>query len=210
MMMLNRVRSVIAVAALASVGTIVRADVAPDMQVKSTTEEVLAAIAKTPDRNALRQLAEAKVAPHFNFRRMTQLAVGRAWSQASPQQQSALEQEFRSLLVRTYTTALATAKQREARVEVQPARPLTGGGEVVVKTRIVESGGKAIAIDYQMEKTATGWKVYDLAVENISLVVNYRQSFDAEVQRGGIDGLIHTLAAKNRASGEPERLGLAR
>jgi phospholipid transport system substrate-binding protein len=175
------------------------ADTAPDVLVKTTTEEVLAVIEQTSDRHRLVQLAETKVLPHFDFKRMTRLAVGKSWTQATPEQQQALEKEFRDLLVRTYTNALTTGQRKKATVEVKPLRMQPDSAEVTVKTKVTEAGRQPVALDYQMAKTSAGWKVFDVVVENVSLVTNYRASFAEEVSKSGIDGLIKTLAEKNRA-----------
>jgi phospholipid transport system substrate-binding protein len=175
------------------------ADTAPDVLVKTTTEEVLAVIEQTSDRHRLVQLAETKVLPYFDFKRMTRLAVGKSWTQATPEQQQALEKEFRDLLVRTYTNALATGQRKKATVEVKPLRMQPDSAEVTVKTKVTEAGRQPVALDYQMIKTSAGWKVFDVVVENVSLVTNYRASFAEEVSKSGIDGLIKTLAEKNRA-----------
>jgi phospholipid transport system substrate-binding protein len=175
------------------------ADTAPDVLVKTTTEEVLAVIEQTSDRHRLVQLAETKVLPYFDFKRMTRLAVGKSWTQATPEQQQALEKEFRDLLVRTYTNALATGQRKKATVEVKPLRMQPDSAEVTVKTKVTEAGRQPVALDYQMAKTSAGWKVFDVVVENVSLVTNYRASFAEEVSKSGIDGLIKTLAEKNRA-----------
>jgi phospholipid transport system substrate-binding protein len=175
------------------------ADTAPDVLVKTTTEEVLAVIEQTSDRHRLVQLAETKVLPHFDFKRMTRLAVGKSWTQATPEQQQALEKEFRDLLVRTYTNALATGQRKKATVEVKPLRMQPDSAEVTVKTKVTEAGRQPVALDYQMAKTSAGWKVFDVVVENVSLVTNYRASFAEEVGKSGIDGLIKTLVEKNRA-----------
>jgi len=193
------VLSVLLIAALLLVSRVQAADTAPDVLVKTTTEEVLAVIQQTSDRHRLVQLAETKVLPHFDFKRMTRLAVGKSWTQATPEQQQALEKEFRDLLVRTYTNALATGKHKNTTVEVKPLKMQPGGTEVTVKTQVTEAGRQPVAIDYQMEKTPAGWKVFDVSVENVSLVTTYRASFAEEISRSGIDGLIKTLAEKNRA-----------
>jgi phospholipid transport system substrate-binding protein len=169
----------------------------PDVLVKTTTEEVLAVISQTSDRRQLLQLAETKVLPHFDFTRMTTLAVGKSWRQASPQQQQALEKQFRDLLVRTYTNALAGGKRMNATVAVAPLRLQPDSTEVTVKTRVTAPGSQPIPIDYQMEKSPSGWKVYDVVVADVSLVTNYRDSFGAEIAKSGIDGLIKSLAEKN-------------
>ncbi len=194
----THIRNMLAITAMSFFGAVSAAGMAPAVQVKATTEEVLAVIAANNDRQALNELAETKIVPHFDFKRMTQLAVGRTWSQATPQQQQALVREFRRLLVRTYTNALASVRPDKSSVEMLPTRPLASEDEVMVKTRVVESGRKPVSIDYHMENTPEGWKVFDVTVESISLVSNYRQSFKTQVEQGGIDGLIRALGEKNR------------
>ncbi len=174
------------------------ADSGPDALIKTTTDEVLAVIKQTSDPQKLVQVAQTKVLPHFDFQRMTRLAVGRGWATASPQQQQALEKEFRELLVRTYTHALATGKGKDATVTVTPLRTGAGDNEATVKTQVRTAGEKPIPIDYQMENTPSGWKIFDVAVDGISLVTNYRESFAAEISKSGIDGLLKLLTAKNR------------
>ncbi len=171
---------------------------APDAMVKSTTEEVLAAIRQNPDPNKLAKVGESKVLPHFDFNRMTRLAVGKSWAQASAQQQQTLEKEFRNLLVRTYTTALASSSAANVTVEVKPLRNDADGKEVTVKTQVTQPGHAALPIDYRMGKVGDDWKVYDVSVENVSLVTNYRNSFAQEINQSGIDGLIKSIADKNR------------
>lgn len=175
---------------------------APDVLVKRTVEDVLELIKQTRDRSALRQLAEQKVLPNFDFAEMTRLAVGANWRKASPEQQQALESGFRALLVNIYTTALSrSAKQGSKRtVEVRPLPPAGSRDEALVKTIVREAGGAPLAIDYRMASRDGGWKVYDVLVEGVSLVTNYRTTFDAEVSRGGVDGLIRALQQKNGAS----------
>jgi phospholipid transport system substrate-binding protein len=168
----------------------------PDALVKSLVTEVIEVIGQTKDPKALQELAEKKVLAHFDFKRMTQLAVGRNWAQASASQQEALERGFRTLLVRTYTSALAQTSGK-TKVEVKPG-PKPGGDETLVRTAVHEPGRQPFAIDYRMAKSANGWKVYDVVVENLSLVTNYRGSFQSEIARSGIDGLIKTIEAKNR------------
>jgi len=175
------------------------ADAAPDALVKATVDDVLAVIKQNKDKQALRALAEQKVLPHFDFRRMTQLAVGAPWRQANPAQQQALENAFRTLLVNTYTNALSVSATGSQTVEVKPAQAKSGQDEVIVKTTVKDSGKPPIAIDYLMAKSADGWKVFDVVVENLSLVTNYRGSFASEVSRSGVDGLIKVLDEKNRS-----------
>lgn len=172
-------------------------EIAPDALVKSAVNEVLGVIKQNKDQNTLLDLAEKKVVAHFDFRQMTQLALGRSWSQATPAQQEALERAFRTLLVRTYTAALSQSSG-ETRVDVKPAVLKAGDTETVVRTLAFEPGRKPVQIDYRMRKASGGWKVYDVVVENLSLVTNYRSTFQSEITRSGIDGLIRTIEAKNQ------------
>jgi len=172
----------------------------PDELVKATTSEVVEIIKKDKDIQAgdkkkIKALIESKVLPHFDFTRMTRLAVGRFWNQATPAQQQELTNEFRSLLVRTYSTSLTSYKDQK--VDYKPLKLSPTDTDVVVKTAVQQNSGRAIPIDYTMIKSATGWKVYDIAVDGVSLVVNYRSSFAQEIQQGGIPQLISTLKAKN-------------
>src|SRR3990172_609432 len=144
------------------------AETAPGALVKSTVDEVLAVIKQNKNKQALRQLAEQKVLPHFDFKRMTQLAVGTAWRQANPAQQQALEDGFRTLLVNTYTTALSVSATGSQTVEIKPAQAKPDQNEVVVKTVDKDRGKEPIAIDYRMVKSAGGGKVFDVIVENLS------------------------------------------
>lgn len=169
----------------------------PDALVKSVSEDVLSTIRTTKDKRLLREAAEQKVLPHFDFRRMTQLAVGKYWREATPAQQKALEESFRTLLVNTYTTSLNVAAIGKETVEIKPS-DAKGGDDVVVRTIVRSPNRQPIAVDYRMSKGADGWKVYDVIVENLSLVTNYRSSFASEIQRSGIDGLVRALETKNR------------
>jgi phospholipid transport system substrate-binding protein len=180
-------------------------EVAPDVLVKTVTNEVLEIVRKDKDiqsgntKKAI-DLVEAKVLPNFNFTRMTQLALARDWRQASSAQQKALTDEFRVLLVRTYSKALTEYKNQT--IDFKPFVPKAGETDVRVRTEIKQSGaGKNIELDYYLEKSGTGWKVYDIEVGGISLVTNYRESFASEVRNNGIDGLIKSLQSKNK-SGE--------
>jgi phospholipid transport system substrate-binding protein len=174
------------------------ADVAPDAMVKSTVDEVLAVIKQNKDKRALREIAEQKVLPHFDFKRMTQLAVGRAWREATPTQQEALESGFRTLLVNTYTSALSTTATGSEKVDVKPVKAAPDQKEVTVKTTVTDANRQAIPVDYRLERAGDGWKVTDVVVENLSLVTNYRGTFASEISRSGIDGLIKVLEEKNR------------
>ena len=176
--------------------------VAPDVQVKNITSEVLGIIKADKDIQAghqkkLNDLVDAKVLPHFNFSRMTALAVGRNWPKATPEQQKALTGEFRALLVRTYSSALATYKNQV--IEFKPLRAAAGDADVTVRTQVKQTGSEPVSIDYSMEQTPAGWKVYDVVVGGVSLVTNYRETFIGAIRDGGVDGLIKSLASKNRS-----------
>ena len=180
----------------------VYAQTAPDALVKSTVDEVLGVIKTTKDKRALNDVVEKKVLPNFDFQAMTRLAIGRHWRDASPAQQKSLENAFRSLLVTTYTTALSQSTTAEQTVEVRSTPIKPADDDVTVRTLVKESGRKPIAIDYRMAKASGGWKVYDVVVENLSLVTNYRGTFNTEVSKAGIDGLIKSLEAKNKRNAE--------
>ena len=188
---------------LACVSLGVRADMPePEALIRNTVDEVLSIVKQDKDIQAgnkkkVNELVDAKVLPHFNFTHMTRLAVGKNWRNASPEQKKALEIEFRNLLVRTYTTAFTTYKDQE--VEVKPLKMVNDATEVTVKTSILNKGKPPLPVNYDMEKTANGWKVYDLSIEGVSLVTNYRGTFAEQVQKSGIDGLIKTLVEKNQA-----------
>jgi phospholipid transport system substrate-binding protein len=179
-----------------------QAQTAPDALVKATVDEVMAVIKDSKDRRTLQELAEKKVLPHFDFREMTMLALGKHWREANEAQKKALENAFRSLLVSTYTTALSQTTKASQTIDVKPVEVKPGQNDVTVRTVVREPGRQPIAIDYRMMRTPAGWKVYDVVVENLSLVTNYRGSFASEIARSGIDGLIKTMEAKNRQLAE--------
>lgn len=180
-------------------------EVAPDALIKTVSNDVLEIVRKDKDiRNGdvkkAADLVEVKVLPHFNFTHMTQLAMGREWRNASAEQKKVLIAEFRTLLVRTYSKALTEYKNQT--VDYKPFVMKPGETEVKVRTEIKQpSGGRPIQLDYYLEKMGSTWKVFDIEVGGISLVTNYRESFASEIRRGGIDGLIKSLQAKNK-SGE--------
>jgi phospholipid transport system substrate-binding protein len=176
-------------------------DLAPDAQLKTITDEVIGIIKQEKDvragnQRAINELVHAKVLPYFNFSHMTALAVGRNWPKANAEQQKALTSEFRTLLVRTYSSALSTYKNPV--IEFKPLRAAAGDTEVTVRTKVKQSGTEPITVDYSMEKTPSGWKVYDIVVGGVSLVTNYRETFNTQIRDGGVDGLIKSLADKNR------------
>ncbi len=176
-------------------------DLAPDAMVQQVTEDVLAVVRQDKDiqsgntRKAI-ELAETKVSPYFNFQRMTALAVGREWSKATPEQKKRLTEEFKALLVRTYSNALISYKNQK--VVYKPSKMAAGDTEVVVKTEVVQPGNKPIQLDYALDKQGGSWKVYDVIVAGVSLVTNYRDTFKQEMSNNGIDGLITMIANKNK------------
>jgi phospholipid transport system substrate-binding protein len=199
---MKRLINTLAAIALAGSFSIAIAQSTPDATVKSTVDDVLEVLKKTKDKRALRKAAEEKVLPKFDFKEMTRLAVGPGWKEASPEQQQALEREFRSVLVNTYTSALATSEGSNATVEVRPVPAAQAGqGDVTVKTVIKQSGKQPVAVDYRMSNSTGSWKVNDVVVENLSLVTTYRGTFSETVKNSGIDGLIKTLQDKNRNLG---------
>lgn len=175
---------------------------APDQLIKSVSEEVLATLRSdrtlAADTARLARLVETRVVPHFDFRRAAQLAMGSSWRLASPEQQERVTAEFRSLLVRTYSGALAG--YRDHAIEFKPLRARPGDAEVTVRSLVKQSGTEPIAIEYDLERSSSGWKVFDVRVAGISLVATYRSAFAEEVRNHGVDGLIKSLASKNRAS----------
>jgi phospholipid transport system substrate-binding protein len=179
-------------------------DTPPDVLARTTTQEVLEILKKDKalqngNTARLYQLVEAKILPNFDFNRMTQLALGKHWPRATPQQKQALVTEFRNLLVRTYSSSLTAFTNQT--VDFKPLVAPAGATDVTVRTEIRQPGGQPIPIDYAMYKTDFGWKVYDVTIDSVSLVTNYRSSFSSTIRQSGIDGLIKTLAAQS-ARGE--------
>ena len=204
-MLLNRLIPWLTAAVL-GVGSLVahaQAPKAPDALIKEVSSDVLDAVKadksiKQGDVGKVIALVDAKVMPHVNFQRMTASAVGRYWRQATPEQQKRLQDEFKILLVRTYSGALAQVQDQT--VELKPMRAGADDKEVVVKTEI-RGRGDPVQLDYRLENTGTEWKVYDINVLGVWLVENYRNSFAQEIGANGIDGLIAKLAERNKAAG---------
>src|SRR5438128_6130028 len=172
----------------------------PEELVQTITNDILAAIKSARqlaagDKQKALKLAEEKVLPHIDFEEATRLAVGRAWAQATPEQRKRLVEEFRRMLVRTYSNAISAYEGQT--MQVLPVRMKPGDTEVTVHNRYIRAGGKPLPVDYQMHKTSQGWKIYDITVEGVSLVLTYRSEFDAIVKQEGIDGLIKRLEEKN-------------
>jgi phospholipid transport system substrate-binding protein len=184
------------------VASSVFAQEAPDALIQHVTEDVLDIIRQDKDiqsgnTHKAIELVDKKVLPHFNFQHMTALAVGKDWRKATPQQQQQLAGEFKTLLVRTYSNALTSYKNQK--VVYKPFKMNAGDTDVLVRTEVQQSGSKPVQLDYSLEKLDSGWKVYDVVVAGISLVTNYRDQFGQEIRNGGIDGLIATVAAKNKS-----------
>jgi phospholipid transport system substrate-binding protein len=180
-------------------------DVAPDVLVKNVTTEVVELISKDKEikagsRAKLIEVIEVKVLPHFNFNAMTALAMGQNWSKANPEQKKQLTQEFRTLLVRTYASALAAYSDQK--FDFRPLRAKPNDTDVTVNVRILQPGTQPVTLDYSMEKAGSGWKVYDVMVGGVSLVANYRTEFANTVRASGVDGLIKDLQKKNAAQGK--------
>lgn len=176
-------------------------EVSPDQLVRNITQEVITVVRQDKDiqsgnSHKISELVDSKVLPHFNFQRMTQLAVAVNWRKATLEQQKALTQEFRALLVRTYSSALSS--YRDQVIDVKPLRARAEDTEVTVRSEVKQRGAQAVTIDYDMEKTAAGWKVFDVKVGGVSLITTYKEEFSNQVRDSGLDGLIKTLAGKNR------------
>ena len=201
--MFRKIFAAVAFAATAAVsftGTNAYAQEAADEVIRKNVNDVLAALKSDKDLQAgdvkkMEKLAEEKILPHFNFPHMTQLAVGRNWKDASDPQKTSLTEQFRTLLLRTYSSTLS--QYRNQTIDVKPLKAAAADSEVVVKTAVIQSGGQPIPIDYSMEKTPTGWKVYDVLIDGVSLVTNYRSSFNTEIKTNGVDGLIKSLTDRN-------------
>ncbi len=188
---------------LGGMGSAAAQVLAPDVLARNTTNEVIEIVKqdreiKAGNAKRIYELVEAKILPHFDFRQMTQLAVGRHWARATPEQQQRLTDEFRALLVRTYAASISSVA--DYKVDFKPLRMRPGDEDVTVSTEVSRPGSPPITIDYRMQKQAGGWKVYDVLVDNVSLVTVYRNSFNSEVRKGGIDGLIAALARRNQTA----------
>lgn len=200
---MNRIKLMLSVVLL-GFASLVMAETAPDVLVKSTADDVLAIVKKDKDIQAGDQkkifaLAEEKILPNFDFDRVSRLVLGKHWTNASKDQQANFQREFRSLLLRTY--AIALSKYRNQTIEYKPLRAQTDPNSAVVKTQVIQSGSQPIAIDYTLGKTAAGWKVYDIVIEGVSLVTNYRGQFNDEIRQSNLDGLIQKLVTKNKQAG---------
>ena len=178
------------------------ADESPDLLIKRVSAEVLDKIkadktVQAGDMTRVMALVDSQIMPNVNFTRMTASAVGRTWRQATPEQQKKLQDEFKTLLIRTYSGALAQVKDQT--VNVKPLRAAAADTEVVVRTEVL-GRGDPIQLDYRLEKAATGWKIYDLNVLGVWLVETYRTQFAQEINAKGIDGLIASLSERNKTN----------
>ena len=180
------------------------AEEAPDHLVKRVTEEVLSILRQdseiTHDKQKLYELVDAKILPNFDFTHMTRLAVGRHWRDATPSQQTLLTNEFRTLLVRTYSTALNNYKDQK--ILFKPFHMEEGQTDVTINAKFLQEGAPPVSVECSMEKTSNGWKVYDVAIDGVSLVITYRNTFNSEIKAGGIDQLIKVLQQKNQKTGQ--------
>lgn len=188
---------------IASMVPVSFAETAPDDLVKQTADELLSIIKNDKEIQAGNQkklfaLAEEKIIPNFDFDRVCKMVLGKNWRAASEEQQSSFKKEFRSLLLRTYASALS--KYRDQIIEYKPFRAEPDANNVSVKTQIIQQGGQPISVDYSLVKTESSWKVYDIVIENVSLVTNYRSQFSNEIRQNGFYSLIKKLAEKNKAA----------
>jgi phospholipid transport system substrate-binding protein len=187
------------------------AQTAPDALVRSVADDVLRIVQQDKqlregDTSKMAQLIEEKIVPHFDFERMTRLAVGRNWREATPEQRNTLVEEFRTLLVRSYSAAYTS--YRHIVVEVRPLKVQPDEDDVQVKSQIKLPGGAPpVNVDYSMVKNSDAWKVYDVSVDGVSLVTTYRSTFAEEVRKGGVEGLIKSLKDLNAAKSAPQPVG---
>ncbi len=192
-------------ALVASAGVRAQEATAPDVLVKNVTLEVVDILRKNrdiqTDRNKMVALVDEKIVPHFNFQSMTASAVGANWSKATPDQKTKLTDEFRTLMVRTYASSIAAF--RDQKFDFRPLRSKPTDTDVTVNVRVLQAGAEPVKIDYDMEKTPRGWKVWDVRVADISLTANYRTEFANIVRDSGVDGLIKALHAKNAGADKP-------
>ena len=182
-------------------GSVFAQEIAPDALVQQVTDDVLTIVRQDKDIQSgdtvkALKLVETKVLPYFDFQRMTALAVGRNWSKATPEQKQRLSEEFKTLLVRTYSNALTSYKDQT--ISYRPSQIEAGETDVIVKTEVRQPGSKPIPLNYALQKQSGGWKVYDVMVSGVSLVTNYRGSFANEVRSNGIAGLIQMLSDRNK------------
>lgn len=202
-MIKNNIKNLLLAVTMLGFSAAVMAAESPDALVKRTAEDVMAIVKNDKDIQAGNQdkifaLAEEKILPNFNFDRVSRLVLGKNWTKATPDQKAAFQTEFRTLLLRTYATALS--KYKNQTIQYKPLRLADGANTAAVKTVILQPGGQPIAVDYALEKQADAWKVYDIVIEGVSLVTNYRGQFTQEIRQNGLDSLIKKLADKNSSA----------
>ncbi len=189
-----------------------QAQEAPDALIKRVSEEILETArtdkqVQAGNQQRIMEVVQNKVIPHVNFQRMTSMAAGRFWREATPEQQAALTAEFRTLLIYTYSGAIAQV--RNQKLDFKPMRAAPDDTEVEVRSSVIQSRGEPIQLNYRLEKTANGWKIFDVNILGAWLVETYKGSFASEISKGGIDGLIRTLAERNkRLAANPPRPAL--
>jgi len=181
-------------------GSAIAQELTPDQLVQKITEDVLAAVKSDKqlaagDKQRALKLAEEKILPHVDFEEATRLAVGRAWQQASPEQRKKLVDEFQKMLVRTYSNAIEGYQGQT--LKIMPSRAKPSDDDATVRAQFIRAGGQPLPIEFHARKTQGGWKIYDIAVEGVSLVLTYRSEFDQVTKQGGIDSLIKRLSEKN-------------
>jgi phospholipid transport system substrate-binding protein len=201
MKLFNRLFAIVIAATTLAWSAHAVAQEAPDVLVQRISQEVLDTAKTDKDIQSGNQkrvldLVEAKILPHVDFPRMTALAAGRYWREATPEQQKQLTNEFRSLLIYTYSGAISQVKDQK--LEFKPLRADPADTEVEVRSQVVQARGEPIQLNYRLEKLPTGWKIFDVNVLGAWLVETYKGNFAAEIKKGGIDGLIKTLADKNK------------
>ena len=187
----------------ASIG-VVNAEISPEALVKQTADDVLTIIKndkeiQSGNQQKLYAVVEEKILPNFDFDRVSRMVLGKNWKAATPEQQASFQKEFRSLLLRTYSSALG--KYKDQVIEYKPMRAEPDAKNVSVKTQILQAGGQPVAVDYSLVKGENGWKVYDIVIESASLVTTYRSQFSSEIRQNGIDSLNKKLADKNKVAG---------
>lgn len=187
--------------ALATLPALAQQQLSPDALVRRITGDVLEAVRndkalQSGDREKALALAEQKILPHMDFREATRLAVGRSWRSATAQQQDRLVSEFRAMLVRIYSNSIDTYRGQTLRVF--PVKMAPGDTDVTVRNQYLSPGKPPVAVEYAMRKTPEGWKIYDIVVENVSLVLTYRGEFDQIMRQSGVEGLIKRMSEKNR------------
>jgi len=200
--MIKRLLVLLSVAGLLMAGA-ARAQEAPDALIQKVSTDVIESVKADKgiqggDTSKINALVDSKVMPYVDFQRMTSAAVGRFWRQATPDQQKRLQDEFKTLLVRTYAGALTQI--RDQSVQLRPARYSPSDTEVIVRTEVRGGRGDPIQLDYRLEKLAEGWKIYDVNVLGVWLVAQYQSSFSQEINSGGVDGLINKLAERNKGA----------